>query len=94
MGIGSAEKTWLALLALTLFGAVLAETGHAGWPLSLAVATAILLKSGLVIDRYMEMSRARKSFRRIMYVFAVVLALMVLLTQGFGEAIRQLTTIY
>ncbi|MDQ1363075.1 MAG: hypothetical protein QG652_935, partial [Pseudomonadota bacterium] len=55
MGIGSAEKTWLALFALTLFGAVLAETGHAGWPLSLAVATAILLKGGLVIDRYMEM---------------------------------------
>lgn len=94
MGIGSAEKTWLALFVLTLCGAALAETGHAGWPLSLAVATAILLKGGLVIDRYMEMRKARASFRRVMYAFSVIVALMVLLTQGFGEAIRHLTTIY
>ena len=92
--IGSAEKTWLALFALTLFGALLAETGHAGWPLTLAVATAILLKGGLVIDRYMEMPKARISFRRVMYAFSAIVALMVLLTQGFGEAIKQLTTIY
>lgn len=92
--IGSAEKTWLALFALTLIGAVLAETGDAGWPLALAVAAAILVKSGLVIDRYMEMATARKSFRRIMYVFAIIIAGMVLLTQGFGEVIKQLTTIY
>ena len=92
--IGSAEKTWLALFALTLIGAALAESGHAGWLLSQAVATAILLKGGLVIDRYMEMTNARVLFRRLLYVFAVILALMVLLTQGFGEAIKQLTTIY
>lgn len=92
--MGSAEKTWLALFAMTMMGAWLAETGQAGWPLAIAVAATILVKGTLVIDRYMEMSKARKSFRRIMYVFAVVLALMVLLTQGFGETIRQLTTIY
>lgn len=92
--IGSAEKTWLALFALTLLGALLAETGHAGWLLTLAVAFAILVKSSLVIDHYMEMPNARASFRRILYIFAAVLTLMVLLTQGFGEAIRRLTTIY
>ena len=94
MVIGTAEKTWLLLFALTMLGALLAETGHAGWSLSIAVAAAILVKGGLVIDRYMEMSSARISFRRIMYVFAVVIALLVLLTQGFGEVIRQLTTIF
>lgn len=92
--IGSAEKTWLALFGMTMLGALLAETGHAGWPLALAVAATILVKGGLVIDHYMEMPKARKSFRRIMYVFAVVLALMVLLTQGFGEVIKQATTIF
>lgn len=91
---GSAEKTWLALFALTLLGALLAETGHAGWLLTLAVAFAILVKASLVIDHYMEMPSARASFRRILYLFATVLTLMVLLTQGFGEAIRRLTTIY
>lgn len=92
--MGAAEKTWLGLIALTLFGAVLAETGHAGWLLSLFVAGAILIKGGLVIDRYMEMSAARVSFRRALYAFATVLALLVLLTQGFGTALKQLTTIY
>lgn len=91
---GSAEKTWLALFALTLLGALLAETGQAGWPLALAVAFAILIKGGLVIDRYMEMPQARASFRWILYTFTGLLALMVLLAQGFGEAIMRLTTIY
>lgn len=92
--MGAAEKTWLGLVALTLFGAVLAETGHAGWPLTLAVAGAILIKGGLVIDRYMEMPAAKVSFRRALYAFAAVLTLLVLLTQGFGEALKRFTTIY
>lgn len=92
--MGAAERTWLGLVALTLAGAVLAETGHAGWPLTLAVAAAILVKGGLVIDRYMDMPTARVSFRRALYAFAAVLALLVLLTQGFGEALERLTTIY
>ena len=92
--MGAAEKTWLGLVALTLFGAVLAETGHAGWPLALAVAGAILVKGGLVIDRYMEMPTARVSFRWALYVFAAILSLLVLLSQGFGEALKRFTTIY
>jgi cytochrome c oxidase subunit IV len=92
--IGAAEKTWLALFALTLLGALLAETGHAGWFLSLAVTAAIVVKGGLVIDRYMEMTTAKKSFRRILYIFAAINAAMVLLTQEFGEAIKQATTIF
>lgn len=92
--MGVAEKTWLGLTALTLLGAVLAETGHAGWALALAVAGTILIKGGLVIDRYMEMRAARPSFRLVLYAFVAVLAVLVLLTQGFGEALKRLTTIY
>ena len=92
--MGSAEKTWLGLVTLTLAGAMLAETGRAGWPLTLAVAGVILFKGGLVIDRYMEMPTAKVSFRRILYAFSAVLALMVLLTEGFGETLMRLTTIY
>ena len=92
--MGMAEKTWLGLIALTLLGAVLAETGHAGWPLALAVAATILVKGGLVIDRYMDMRAAKASFRRVLYAFVALLAVMVLLTQGFGEALKRFTTIY
>jgi hypothetical protein len=92
--MGTAEKTWLILVVLTLAGALLAETGHAGWPLALAVAGAIVVKGGLVIDQYMEMSRARASFRRILYVFAGIVSVMVLLTQGFSDVIERITSIY
>ncbi len=92
--MGKAEKTWLLLVVLTLAGALLAETGHAGRPLALAVAAAILVKGGLVIDQYMEMPRARVSFRRILYVFAGIVSVMVLLTQEFGDVIERLTSIY
>lgn len=91
--MGKAEKTWLLLVALTLVGALLAETGRAGWPLALAVAGAILVKGGLVIDHYMEMPHSRVSFRRILYLFAGIVSVMVLLTQGFGEAIERLTAV-
>jgi hypothetical protein len=40
------------------------------------------------------MPTARISFRWAIYAFAAVLARLVLLTQGFGEALKQLTTIY
>lgn len=63
-------------------------------PPTLAVAGVILFKGGLVIDRYMEMPTAKVSFRRVLYSFSAILALMVLLTQGFGEALMRLTTIY
>lgn len=92
--MGTAEKTWVGLVGLTLFGALLAETGHAGWPLALAVMATILVKAGLVIDRYMEMPTAPASFRWALYAFAGLLSLMVLLTHGFGEALKRLTTIY
>ncbi|MEA3274467.1 MAG: cytochrome C oxidase subunit IV family protein [Pseudomonadota bacterium] len=92
--MGKAEKTWLLLVVLTLVGALLAETSGAGWPLALAVAGAVIVKGGLVIDHYMEMSRARASFRRALYVFSGIIAVMVLLTHEFGETIERITTIY
>lgn len=92
--IGSAEKTWGVLVLLTLTGAYFAETGHAGWPLALTVAALIFFKGSLVIDHYMEMKQARASFRRVLFIFAGIISVMVLLTHGFSEAIKNLTTIY
>lgn len=92
--MGQAEKTWILLVSLTLGGAWLAETGRAGWSLAMVVASLIVFKGGMVIDRYMEMVNARAAFRYILYLFAGVIALMVLLTQGFAETIKYLTTIY
>ena len=91
--LGTAEKIWLGLVSLTLFAALLAETGQAGWPLSLAVAGTILVKSGLLIEHYMEMSTAKVSFRLALYVFVILVALLVLLTHGYSEEIKRLTSL-
>ncbi len=90
---GSAEKTWLALIALTLVGAWLAETGEAGTPLMLTVAVLIGVKGRTVIDRYMEMREANPRIRRVLYAFNLAIPLMVIASHWFGDAIARLTSI-
>ncbi|MCB1759922.1 MAG: cytochrome C oxidase subunit IV family protein [Gammaproteobacteria bacterium] len=91
--IGHSEKVWLLLIGLTLAGAVLGETGHAGWPLTLTVVLLIAIKGGVVIDHYMEMRRADRRFRNVLRLFVTLIPLLVILSHGWGEWIRKLTTI-
>jgi hypothetical protein len=91
--MGHAERIWLLLVGLTGAGAWLAETGHAGWPLALVVAGLIAVKGRLVIDHYMEMSDANTRIRRVLHVFVTVVPLLVLLSHGWSDALRRLTTI-
>lgn len=91
---GHAEKVWLLLIGLTLTGALLAETGRAGWPLALVVAGLIALKGRLVIDHYMEMTRANARIRRLLYGYITLVPLLVLLSHGWGPALRRLTTLF
>ncbi|MCX8085854.1 MAG: cytochrome C oxidase subunit IV family protein [Rhodocyclaceae bacterium] len=91
--MGHAEQIWLLLLGLTGTGAWLAETGQAGWPLSLTVAGLIAWKGRLVIDHYMEMTTADARLRRVMYAFIVAVPLLVLASHGLGDALRDFTTL-
>jgi hypothetical protein len=91
--MGHAEKIWLLLVSLTLASAGFAETGHSSWPLALAVAGLIALKSRLVMDHYMELLSANTRIRRALYLFAAVVPLMVLLSHGWSEMLKRLTTI-
>lgn len=91
--IGHAEKIWMILIGLTFVGAFFAETGHAGWPLTLTVACLIALKGGIVIEHYMEMRYANIRIRRILLTFLTLVPLLVILSHGWGDTIRKLTTI-
>lgn len=88
-----AERVWLFLIGLTLAGAWLAETGHAGWPLTLMVATLIVVKGRMVIDFYMEMRSANTRIRRVLYAFVILVPLLVILSHGWGDVIKRLTTL-
>lgn len=91
--IGKAERIWLLLLALTLAGAWLAETGHAGWPLTLVVAGLIAFKGRMVIDHYMEITGAHPRIRAVLHGFVTLLPLLVIFSHGWGHVIKRLTTI-
>lgn len=87
---GHAEKIWLLLVTLTLAGAWLAETGHAGWPLTLVVAGLIAIKGRLVIDHYMEITAANPHIRRILLAFITLVPLLVIASHGWGSVIKRI----
>lgn len=91
--MGHAEKIWLLLVGLTGAGAWLAETGHSSWPLACVVAGLIALKGQMVIDHYMEMTSANTRIRRVLYAFVTIVPLLVLVSHGWSDVIRQLTTL-
>jgi heme/copper-type cytochrome/quinol oxidase subunit 4 len=93
MAIGSVEKIWLTLIGLTMAGALLGETGEAGWLLTLTVIVLIAVKGGIVIDYYMELRDASQRMRNIMRLFVVLVSIMVITNFLWGEQFRQLTTI-
>lgn len=90
---GHAEKIWLTLIGLTLLGALLGETGKAGWPLTLTVVGLIFVKGSIVIDHYIEMRSANQRIRNVLRLFITLIPILVILSFGWGEAIRRLTTL-
>ena len=92
--IGHAERIWLILVGLTLVGIFFAETGHAGWLLTMTVATLIIVKSNFVIDYYMDMRSANKRIRNILRFFTIIIPVLVILVHAWGDEIRQLTSVF
>ena len=79
------------LIGLTFLGAFFGETGNAGWPLALTVACLIFVKGAVVIDHYMEMRTANQRIRNVLRLFVTLLPVLVIISFGWGEAIRRLT---
>jgi len=90
---GHAEKIWLLLIGFTLASAFLAETGHAGWPLTFVVAGLIAFKGHMVIDHYMDMRLANDRIRRVLYAFIGIVPVLVILSHGWGHILKRLTTL-
>lgn len=91
--MGHAERIWLLLVGLTLGGFWLAETGQSSWALALVVAGLIAFKGRLVIDHYMEMTSANTRIRRVLHLFAIIVPVLVLLSHGWSDVLKQLTTL-
>jgi hypothetical protein len=90
---GHAERVWLGLVGLTLAGFFLAETGHPGWTLTLAVVLLVGLKSRLLIRFYMELGLglAHRRFAGPLYLFIGLILLVILLSHSWGPWLARLT---
>lgn len=75
---------WAALATLSLCTVVLAQSG-ATWPLSVAILLVAVGKAWLITDGFMEMRRAPRLWRGLMVSWALVLAVVVGLTQVSGS---------
>ncbi len=92
--IGNAERIWLMLIGLTLVGIFFAETGQAGWLLTMTVVTLIIVKGGLVIDFYMDMRSANQRIRNILRFFIIVIPVLVILIHAWGDEVQRLTSVF
>ncbi len=92
--IGHAEKIWLMLIGLTLVGIFFAETGRAGWLLTMTVVTLIVLKGNFVIDYYMDMRSANQRIRNVLRFFIIIIPILVILVHAWGDEIRRLTSVF
>jgi hypothetical protein len=91
--MGHAEKIWLLLIGLTGAGAWLGETGHSSWALAFVIAGLIALKGRLVLDHYMEMTSAKPHIRHVLYASVAIVLALVLVSHGWSDALRRLTTL-
>lgn len=82
--MGTHEQTWLTLLSLTAFGALLGETAQPGWMLSGIVAGLIVAKAHLVIAHFMEAKLADFRIRRILYAFVGIVATIVVFSPAWS----------
>jgi hypothetical protein len=92
--IGHAERIWLILIGLTLVGIFFAETGHAGWLLTMTVAILIIVKGNFVIDYYMDMRSANQRIRNVLRFFTIIIPVLVILVHAWGDEIQQLTSVF
>ncbi|RKZ98339.1 MAG: hypothetical protein DRQ43_01645 [Gammaproteobacteria bacterium] len=92
--IGRAERIWLMLIGLTLVGIFFAETGSAGWLLTITVVILIVLKGNFVIDYYMDMRSANQRIRNILRLFIIIIPVLVILVHAWGDVIRRVTSVF
>lgn len=83
----------LALVVLTLTGALLGEVGKPGFWVTLSVAVMMAVKGRLVIDQFLELGNAHTSIRALMRLYANLIPALVMITYLFGPQIARLTTL-
>ncbi|MEH6625262.1 MAG: cytochrome C oxidase subunit IV family protein [Motiliproteus sp.] len=85
------DYVWLALMAMTLGSAFLAESAEPSLLVTLLIAVTVGLKGRLVVDRFMELKNAHPYIRFAMNFYFYMLPLVILLVFLFPEFIADIT---
>jgi Prokaryotic Cytochrome C oxidase subunit IV len=85
------DLVWLALMTMTLASALIAESAEPSFWVTLAIATTVMIKGRLVINRFMELHNAHAYVRFSMNLYFYVLPLMIFVVYLFPEFIADLT---
>lgn len=84
------DLTWLALVILTLGGALLGEFSSSGFWITLVIAVMTAVKGRLVIDRFMELGEASVIIRRVVRSFGLLVPLLILVDYLWGPELARL----
>ncbi len=87
------DIVWFLLIALTLGGALLGESADPGLWVTVTIALFMAFKGRMVIDHFMELNHANHKIRRLVRLYAIVIPLMLILTDLFGPHIARLTAL-
>jgi len=85
------DFVWLALMAMTLGSALIAESAEPSVLVVIAIAGTVMVKGRLVINRFMELHNVHAYVRFSMNLYFYVLPLLIIMTYLFPEFIAELT---
>ena len=84
---------WLALIALTLFSAFMAEQSAPGLNSVTIMALVLAIKGRIIVDYFMELKHSHVVLRTLMQVYFYVIPALIILVYLFPEQIAKWTAL-
>lgn len=87
------EILWMFLIALTLFGAYMAEQEKPGLDSIIIMALVLAIKGRIIVDYFMELKHSHYILRSLMQLYFYVIPALIILVYLFPEQIAEWTVL-
>ena len=87
------NKLWIALLALTLFSAFMAERANPTLISVVIMAVVLAIKGRIIVDHFMELKNAHVVLRTLMRTYFYVIPALIIIVTLFPEQIAKWTAL-
>jgi len=85
------DTLWLALIALTLFSAYMAERADTSFISVNIMAVVLAVKGRIIVDHFMELKKAHIVLRTLMRTYFYVIPSLIIIVYLFPEQIAKWT---